>query len=223
MRSGLVVCCMFLAGAVRAEPRLLSEGKAAHVALEFERCISVLAEAAADPTLDGAQRAEVALYQGLCHYNLGHLDEAARCFDEAVRFNRAVTLPPDQSPKIIVALDAARGRLDPVSPPSPAPARPEAPAVVDVRASSAPPPPLIRPASWVLGGAAVLSLAAGLVGGSLASSSARQSATAYFVSDADAFARDAYLRRDVANVLFITASALAVATLIVQLWPRASP
>jgi hypothetical protein len=176
VKIALVVVPLLLVSASRTaladDPRLVEAGKR-HRALDYEKCLEVLS-APPRPTATDGERAEAAVLEGVCNFELGRSARAAELFERGLRLDPRAMLPPYSSPKMVGAFEAAASavRSESHAVPAPAPATsapstaPSAPPAI-APSPSAPPgqertaaasPPLL---SVVLGAGA---LAAGAFG-----------------------------------------------------------
>jgi tetratricopeptide (TPR) repeat protein len=135
---GLVVALLGAAGARAEAPEspLLTEAKAAYRQFDYEKCVARLEHAEKSP-LTAADQVEVALYEGVCHFYLGHSVAAQAAFERALRLNPQARLPAFSSPKIVGLFSEIAATMPP-----PAPAPPLAPAPTE---SPVAPPPAPAP------------------------------------------------------------------------------
>lgn len=231
------------AGSARADglaTLALSQAKAFYQALDYEKCLKRLKRAGAQK-LSAPERAEVALYQGLCSAGLGQSKAAKKSLQRAVELDPEVELPLGTSPRIVALFEEVGGRprTRPAEPPAvaaaPAPdvpaAPPEAtPSVTPGLTPTAPPAVAERPAflpeasqrksgvgravPYVLGGTSLAVLATGVLFGVQANSLENQARNAHFDSDMTTFNRQAASRARTANILFVGSGVVAAATVV---------
>src|SRR5689334_15535329 len=87
----------------------LSQAKAFYQALDYERCLKRL-KRAGTLKLSEPERAEVALYQGLCGASLGQSKAARKSFQRALELDPALQTPPGNEPPHRRALRGGGGR-----------------------------------------------------------------------------------------------------------------
>ncbi len=197
----------------------LAEAKALYAALDFERCLERLDQAAKQWTSTPRELFEIEVFTGLTHLNLGQTARAREHFRVAQRIDPAGALPPYSSPKAVdLWLDVKRS-LAPKPPPFPdsdlpddAPRRaelqPQLPA-----SPLAPAPPIAwrrhaAPAALSLLAAAGLAVGVGL--GVRAKQLEGQANTAAFEADFRRLGGAAQAHAAGANVAFGVAAASAV-------------
>ncbi|MFZ5468263.1 MAG: hypothetical protein ACOZIN_02400 [Myxococcota bacterium] len=136
----------------------LQQAKVYYDGLEFDRCLERLEQAGRE-SASFEVLAEIELYRGLCHFNLGHRTEAERYFGLALQLDRQVQLPPMTSPKIhAVFAEVVKALPSEASPPE-APASQSNQTLANALVNPSPPeekpsPPYPRVLPWVMGGAA---------------------------------------------------------------------
>lgn len=241
----IAILQLLWAGSARADEMAtlaLSQAKAFYQALDYERCLKRL-KRAGTLKLSEPERAEVALYQGLCGASLGQSKAARKSFQRALELDPELQLPLGTSPRIVELYEEVGGKRRTraedapavAAAPAPAPDVPSAPpaeppAVTPGLKPSAPPAvaerpdflPQARPAKsgvvrampYVLGGASLAVLATGVVFGVQARSSEAEARGAHFDSDMAAFNRQAASRARTANILFVGSGVVAAATVV---------
>lgn len=169
--------------------------------LECEKALKLLRTLATERTWQQAERAQIAMWEGLCHAQLSANDARDQAIRSALELDPTLQLPPYTPPKVAEAFEAARRELPhkpqrddastgaPASPPSGAPDSPAASTVS-------------RPAegsdalAWAGRGAMVLGGTALLGGVVCAGLAVPNGLTA---SDPEAFQTDAIARARLAN------------------------
>ncbi|ATB43606.1 hypothetical protein CYFUS_009086 [Cystobacter fuscus] len=145
----IAIVQLLWAGSARADELAtlaLSQAKAFYQALDYERCLKRL-KRAGTLKLSEPERAEVALYQGLCGAGLGQSKAARKSFQRALELDPQLQLPLGTSPRIVELFEEVGGkrRTRPAEAPAvaaaPAPAAPAA----DVPSASPAEPPAVTP------------------------------------------------------------------------------
>ncbi|MET0401172.1 MAG: hypothetical protein ABW123_02165, partial [Cystobacter sp.] len=178
--------------------------------------------------------------QGLCSASLGQTKSAKRAFQRAVELDPSLQLPLGTSPRIATLFEEAGGGRTPppvASPPAVAAAppplavTPEPPRAAAPELTPAAPPVLTeRPAflpegppkgsgvgravPYVLGGASLAALAAGLYFGVQARTSENQARGAHFDSDMVTHNRQAASRARTANIFYVGTGVVTAATVV---------
>lgn len=106
---GLLFAAGVAQGAGRPNP-YLAQAKVFYQGLEYEKCIARL-DQASNWQSDPAEQVEIELYSGLCHFNMGELDEAKRHFDLTLSLDSTAQLPPFTSPRISDIFEASRQKI----------------------------------------------------------------------------------------------------------------
>ncbi len=188
-------------------PSPVDAAASAYEALEFERCLALLATAAPE------EAARAALYRGLCQYNLAQAAEAKASFREALRLSPTLSLPADVSPRISALFQSVREELARAAPPQqlvPKPP-PEPQPVAGALVGLEQPAPRSYAGPALVGGAAVAAAVVATTFGILAKGNEARANGAGFTSDADGFARAGAQQAAAANVSWVVAGvALAV-------------
>lgn len=118
VREGLVISyALTLTLAAQPNP-FLAEAKTLYQDLDFERCVSRLAQASAWQSTKDELR-DIELYLGLCEFNLGRTKKAAQHFRTALRIDETAGLPPYSSPKVVDLFLRVKKSLE--APPEPMP------------------------------------------------------------------------------------------------------
>lgn len=215
---------LLLAGADKPNP-YLAQARVFYQGAEFKKCVERLKQAERFESSQ-QERAEVALYQGLCRFYLKKPVEAEADFERALQLDVTTELPAASSPKIVEVWKRVRARypLPVAPPPPPVVVAPEKPTVtVLVPAEPPPPAPVVveaepqRPlpvAPFVVGGLAVAAGIAAATFGLLANSNDIAARTASFQSDAIAQRRQAETFALVANVSWGVAAASGITALV---------
>ncbi len=89
----------------------LSQGKVFFQALDFERCVQRMQQAARWEGSSRAELAEIELYSGLCKFSLGQSGEAEEHFTLALQIDPGVQLPAGVSPRIGASFDAIASKV----------------------------------------------------------------------------------------------------------------
>lgn len=204
--------------ACAAEPASpLVEAKRRYEALDYESCLAQLARAeAANPP--PAERATIALYEGLCSFELGQQATAEAHFEAALQLDPRAALPPYTSPKIVDSFKAiatrVRAEQDDAPRATAPPAAPSSSAAVTgsgVKGSGFPAPPLL---SILLGGCAAVAGGTGIYLNADAHSLASDANNAHFESDAYTLGDRARTRMTGANIAFVVGAVAAVVAIV---------
>ncbi len=202
----------------------LSQGKVFFQALDFERCVQRMQQAARWEGSSRAEMAEIELYSGLCKFSLGQSQEAEEHFTLALQLDPSIELPPGVSPRIGASFDAIATRVRGATQPLQKPADPKDREVVLVpsdsavqqstpmeRSLTAKPEGPSRVLPLTLGGVSVAAAVAGGVLGNLARTyEAQHNDRQTFHADAQAAGRNASNAALAANVGFGIAATAAV-------------
>jgi hypothetical protein len=192
----------------------LAEAKVFYDEFEFEKCLKRL-DKAATPDSTRAELAQIELYGGLCEFNLGREDAARRRFRMALRFDPAVGLPPETSPKIEELFRAEARRPSEELPPSLVP-RPAETTNANPALSVGPAQPGVgrHVGPVVLAGAAVAFCAVGVWAGLEAKGAERLANTEEFDQPSFDAEQRARSRATLANVAFAGAATTAAVAAI---------
>lgn len=220
--SGAVVSAA--APADRPNPYLV-QAKVFYQGLEYEKCTERLNQAVRFEQTP-AEEVEIALYQGLCAFNLGNEASAKERFRAALEKDPRVQLPPFTSPKIVSLFETLRPR--PADLPSQergtvqGSSEPDTPPMATTRDRAGQGSSRVIP--WVLGGVALAAVAVGGGFGLSARDNERRANFARFQSDAIAFGARARDAATVANASFgVAAVAAAGAMATYFLFSREQP
>lgn len=247
-RGALLAALVALASTASAAPpgsdfrRFFDSAVHLYRALDFERSLAQLHLAKAQP--HGADEdVQIALYEGILQYELGHVREAGEAFREALSLDLGIDLPVSVSPKIRTTFEAERQKARTLAKraglaPSPAPqpaARPAeaTPAPAAALAPAAPPVvtraapmPTHRKIGLAADAVGVAGLAAGGIFDHLAARAhAEASRQAEAGTDRTAFDRaneDFQERRTAALVGYVAGGVLLVGGLVATFWPEAA-
>jgi len=203
----------------------LAEGKAQYDALDYEKCVARLEQAARWKDSTKEEQRDVELYSGLCHFNMGQKSAAVEHFRTALRIDQYAGLPPYSSPKAEdLFLKVKEALLHPEVPfddtdlPDDAPTKVSL-APADASAATAPPP-----AQWkqhaapiALGAVATAAVLAGIGLGLQAKALEAQANQAMFESDFKRLGGAAQGNAVAANVAFGIAATAAVSAGVVYL------
>ncbi len=217
----------------------LSQGKVFFQALDFEKCVQRMQQAARWEDSSRAELAEIELYTGLCKFSLGQSAEAEEHFTLALQLDPTLQLPAGVSPRIGASFDAIASRVRGATGPAPAPSagaqtqtaerpvvlvpsdkavQPGSPMEQSLTAKPAGPS---RVLPITLGGVSVAAAVTGGVLGNLARSyEAQHNDRATFHEDAQAAGRNASNAALAANIGFglaATAALGAVTTYLLDL------
>lgn len=88
----------------------LEQAKQLYAAVKYELCVQRLEQGAAWKS-SPPERLEVELYAGLCHFNLGHADEAAAHFELALKLEPKAALPRYSPPRAVALFEKVSKRL----------------------------------------------------------------------------------------------------------------
>jgi hypothetical protein len=189
----------------------LAEGRQLLHNLDEQGAIAALEEGlAAHP--DPPIRAQLAVYLGLARFNLLDSAGARAAFRQALLADPAVALPPTASPRAAVLFNEERSLTLATAPPPTVHTSSE-------KTSSAQGGTWRKPTAWVLGGASLVA-AVGAVGFGIGSRSARSHADTAATANAARGDYDlAKSRATMANILFISAGALAAGSVALMFWP----
>lgn len=221
----------------------LAQAKVYYQGLEFEKCLQRLDQAAKQPGNSVRQQAEVELYSGLCRFNLGAREKAEADFEQAVKIDPAIALPPATSPRITEVFDTIKAKVAParveepasmmtaqsdVDSESVAPAKPiDAPRELSLEPQNAPPsstrnellatpeksPSRVVP--YALGGTAVVAAAVATYFGVTAKGHESQANDpSTYYAQAQTVGAQAKNEATVSNVLFGIAGAAAVGAVV---------
>lgn len=212
----------------------LGQAKVFYQGLEYEKCLARL-ESAAKWQSEPAEQVELELYAGLCHFNIGNLDEAQRRFDLALGLDPKLQLPPYTSPRIVDIFESSRKKVEAKLAKQAAPAKQTPPPEKTVAKSDAPkdtrltPEPKSQPdvqivdagssgkslvAPIALGGVAVASFGVGAYFGMQEKGYETQANAARFESDAYQLTKKAEQSATMANVAFGVAATAAIAAAV---------
>lgn len=178
----------------------LAQARVFYQGLEFERCLQRLEQATGHESTV-AEQAEIALYGGLCHAQLGDFERAEPHFARALELDRTLTLPPYTSPKIEALFQEVAATL-----PAPTDAGPRKPVLTPRESQGS--PSLVAQApgarSYVapiaFGGAALLAGGAATYFGLQAQRLEAEANTARFEVDAHRLGNDARQSAFIANI-----------------------
>lgn len=208
----------------------LSQGKVYFQALEFEKCVQRMEQAARWQNSTRRELAEIELYTGLCKFSLGQTDESADHFTAALGIDPTLELPPGVSPRIAEVFNEVAERVRPAaagraeaqqsqgSGDAPAngnrelvlvPREGPAPSPVDQSLTARPEPPS-RVLPITLGGVSVAALATGGIFGAMAKAyEAEHNDRRTFHEEAQVAGKRAQDSAFAANVAFAIAGAAA--------------
>jgi hypothetical protein len=97
----------------------LMQAREQYQALDFERCLARLQQAATQWKSTPAELRDIEVYGGLCTFSLGRTADAKDHFRTALRIDEATELPPYTSPKAVDLFLAVKLALR--APPEPLP------------------------------------------------------------------------------------------------------
>lgn len=113
-----------LLAALAGDPAF-EEGIRLYRSLEYEQAIFRFQEVAVRADLPADDKAAALIWLGLSYAGTGDLESARRMFGDALRADRATSLPPDVSPRVVAVFDEVKaslpGQLDGPAPPPPPP------------------------------------------------------------------------------------------------------
>lgn len=234
-RHALLLAVLPIAFAQAAEKPnpYLAQARVFYQGAEFKKCVDRLKQA---DKWDSSvrEKAEVALYQGLCRFYLKKVTEAEADFVRALELDPSLELPAATSPKIVEVWKRARLVVPaPEPPPEPAaPPPPPTPASVVERPAPTPAPanaveaPAPEPERRVpvlaitAGSVAVAATIAAASFGLLANSNDAAARSASFQVDAIASRGRAETFATVTNVSWGVAAAAVVTALVLLLLQR---
>ena len=103
--------CLGLAGAepLATDPAF-QQGMALFDQLEFEQAAFRFESAALDPGRPSADRAQIFLWLGIAYANANRFELAEPALEKAFVEDESVAVPPDQSPRVVELIEAARER-----------------------------------------------------------------------------------------------------------------
>jgi len=166
--SAVTLCAAQVAAAeVPGINELQKQARAKMRSVDYELAIPLL-ERALTVASNRSQAAEVQADLGICHASLGDPEQARIAFEGALGANPLLDLPVGTSPKIRRLFEGVRAQ------------GPKATALAPIQAPTivvAPPEPVglrVKPVDFVLGGAVVAGLAAGIVTGLTSSNAANE-------------------------------------------------
>jgi hypothetical protein len=195
--------CAALTVALALSAQPLEAAIDAYEQLEFERCVTLL-------TPDSGETAPMALYRGLCRFNLAQASEAREDFRSALQLDPTMRLPPGASPRVVSLFEAVRAELVERGRAELAP-----PEVAPTTSRGVSPQPA---RSWVgpiaLGGLGVVTAGLGTYFGLQARAHESAANGAALVAEADRHAQQAYQWSTAANVSWACAAVSLTAALV---------
>lgn len=199
---------------------------------DYKQCLKRIEQAQKwDSSLE--EQVDVAVYSGLCNFQLRKTKEAEADLGLALKLDPAAKLPPLTSPKAAALFDSLKPkevqRAEDPAPPPPAKEEPVAAAPVDTPAPEPavhvdePPPPArsgFPVAPVIIGGLGVVSVGLAAYFGATARMQDTQSRAAEFQSDAISLRQTASTWALTANLLYAAAGALLITALIIFIATR---
>jgi len=182
----------------------LAQARVLYQGLEYEAAVAKLVKAKTWKSTKPDQ-VDIAVYLGLCHFQLGDEPAARQAFGDALKLDPAAELPPLTSPKIIqvfesVAAKVAPDRNKPKVPPAP---QQQQPYVFGTeRTEDRPVPKSVTWPAWTAAGVAAAALTAGIVLGVMAENEASQAKKAIFAGETANLNDSAQRNALLANILF---------------------
>lgn len=112
------LAALALAAAPEGTNPFVAQARELYQKLEFEKCLARLAQAS-QLRSNPKDLVDLELYAGLCHYGLGHREDAEERFKLALRIDGDLELPPYTSPKAVDLFLKVKKSLVPIAPPLP--------------------------------------------------------------------------------------------------------
>jgi tetratricopeptide (TPR) repeat protein len=222
--SAIVLAASLLFSAAPASPNpYLAQARVLYQGLEYEKALLKLKKAEETKGLPDAERVEVLIYSGLCHYQIGEEPAARAAFRAALKVDVKAQLPPLTSPKIAAVFDEEVAAVAPKAAPPPEPVKvveaPKAQPEPAVAAAATPPPvestdAKAKPGKVIWPSIVAAGVAAVLVGtaayfGKTASDRANEAKGTPYASDAVSISKDAQNKAHIANGLYGAAGGVA--------------
>lgn len=220
------------APAAKANP-FLAQAKVLYQGLNYEKALDRLKKAMAWTGTSQAEMAEIHLYRGLSHLQLGREKQGREALRAAVLADADVRLPPMCSPKLASVFNEEAAAVRPAAPPPPVEVAPPpvavavAPPVVEPAPNAAPAgataPPAepavvkkehVRWPSYVAFAAAVVLAGVGGYMGYDALERSKQATDAQYADDHVRLNGEARQRADLANGLYGAAGGVAALGLV---------
>jgi hypothetical protein len=220
---------LLLALAAKPNP-YLAQAKVFFQGGDYKQCLKRVDQAQKWDSSE-AEQAEVALYSGLCHFQLRQTKEAETDFALALRIDPRLTLPPLTSPKAVSLFESLRPKEEPAAttatapppkeeprPPPPA-AEPTATPTPEPHAEPAPAPAVTASSHvpitpFIVAGLGVIAAGVGVFFGVSAVSSDNQARMATFQSDAISLRHSAEGSAAAADITYAFAG-VALATAVI--------